>query len=56
MDAARLKVWMKERRWTVAALSRELGVHPATIQRWRNGHKIPRTVELAIEAIDRRDR
>ena len=54
MQASELKDWMKGRRWTVAALSRELELHPSTIQRWRNGHKIPRAVELALERLEQR--
>ena len=56
MRSSELKAWMDRRRWTNAALAEVLAVHPNTVGRWRNGYPIPRTVELAIEALDARDR
>ena len=54
MRANDLKDWMQSHRWTVAALSRELDVHPSTIQRWRNGSTIPKVVALALETVERK--
>ena len=56
MRASEFKDWMERRRWTVAALSRELDVHQSTIQRYRNGSTIPRVVELALRAVEAKDR
>lgn len=56
MTADELREWMARKRWTTAALARELDRSASTISRWRSGEQpIPKTVELAIEALERRE-
>jgi transcriptional regulator with XRE-family HTH domain len=52
MDSEEFKDWMRRHRWTVTALARELDVHQSTIQRWRNGSRVPRAVELALPQLE----
>lgn len=55
MTGNTLRDWMYERRWTGKRLAEELGVHPSTLQRYRDGTlTIPRTVILALEALEKR--
>jgi len=53
MKGADLKLWRKSNGWSQADLMEELEVSSRqTISTWENSECIPRTIELAIIAID----
>ena len=55
MDNADLRAWMTAHRYSVRTLAADLGVHPATIQRYRDGTlKVPRAISLALETLSAR--
>ena len=53
MTSSGLREWMKRKRYSIRLLSDALGLHPSTVQRYRDGSlPVPRTVELAVEHLD----
>ena len=53
MENTDLRAWMAAHRWSIAALSRELGIHPATLHRYRQGvQPIPKMLILALRSLE----
>ena len=58
-DIQELLAQLRERKWTDAAISDELGVHLVTVQTWRGGKFYPsnaKPVALALRDLLRRKR
>ncbi len=46
---------MTDHGWTIGRLAAELDVSTSTVERWRAGEsRIPRSVEIALEALEQR--
>mgnify|MGYP001284215384 CR=1 FL=1 len=53
MNALQRKlVELKNKGWTLASISDELGIHWYTVQRWRDGKQYPNTPKLVLSALD----
>ncbi len=47
-----LRTWRESRGWTAARLAKAFGVSRWTVKRMEDAGKIPRTVELALQALE----
>ncbi|MEZ4502644.1 MAG: hypothetical protein R3C39_08465 [Dehalococcoidia bacterium] len=56
MTGRQLREWMLRHGYTVQSLGVALGVAERTVYRWRSSSGIPKYVELALEALERRER
>lgn len=58
MAADDLRAYMDDYGYDADTLAGELGVHPVTIRKWRNGEGLPRLTQLALKglAVGRRKR
>ncbi len=53
MTGSELKAWMSKNRWGIHRLADEMGIHPSTVQRYRDGTlPVPRLVEIAVEYLE----
>jgi transcriptional regulator with XRE-family HTH domain len=53
MRGSELKVWREKRGWTQADLMQELEIGSRqTVTTWEASDRIPRTIELAVIALD----